>query len=166
METGALIIPFDGKKVCSACGQEKLSADFHRVYRGSDKRQYHCKACHADRVKKNYPKTQEQRRAAYKRHKEKNPLAWKNYQLKRDYGITLDMFYEMVKSQNGLCAICGDILRDRNLKNDQRASVVDHCHKTGFVRGILCNPCNAGIGMLRESKEIILKAVAYLERAK
>jgi len=61
----------------------------------------------------------------------------------------------MYESQSGKCAICGDA---------QEMLVVDHDHTTGTVRGLLCHKCNQGIGLLRESKEIMQNAIAYLAR--
>jgi hypothetical protein len=60
----------------------------------------------------------------------------------------------MLNNQNNACAICGAM---------DRRFVIDHCHKTGIIRGILCHNCNAGIGMLQDSPEIISSALWYLE---
>lgn len=77
------------------------------------------------------------------------------YRLKR-YGITLAQYDAMVISQGGKCAICG------------RASerlVVDHDHVTGMVRGLLCDPCNLGIGKLGDTVAALIAATAYLAKA-
>ncbi|MDT0544856.1 endonuclease VII domain-containing protein [Streptomyces lonegramiae] len=73
--------------------------------------------------------------------------------LKRQYGITEAERDEMVASQMGLCVIC--------LKAP--AAHVDHCHKTGKVRGVLCFNCNSAIGKLGDDPDIGRRAVAYLE---
>ncbi|MGO4748250.1 endonuclease VII domain-containing protein [Streptomyces sp. 2MCAF27] len=73
--------------------------------------------------------------------------------LKRQYGITEAERNEMVASQMGLCVIC--------LKAP--AVHVDHCHKTGKVRGVLCFNCNSAIGKLGDDPDIGRRAVAYLE---
>lgn len=72
---------------------------------------------------------------------------------KRKYGITLAERDEMIASQMGLCAIC--------LKAP--AVHVDHCHKTGRVRGVLCFNCNSGIGLLRDDPAAAYRAADYLE---
>ncbi|MER5933110.1 endonuclease VII domain-containing protein [Streptomyces sp. NPDC002054] len=73
--------------------------------------------------------------------------------LKRKYGITEAERDAMVRAQGGLCIIC---LR-------APAAHVDHCHKTGRVRGVLCLNCNTGLGLLKESPDRIRRAIQYLE---
>jgi hypothetical protein len=70
------------------------------------------------------------------------------------YGLTFDEFSEMLKQQDGRCAICGD----QPEKLD-----VDHDHDTGKVRALLCPPCNRGLGQFRDRIGVVLAAVAYLE---
>jgi hypothetical protein len=66
--------------------------------------------------------------------------ALRNRQLQKAYGITSRDYAEMAQKQNYLCAIC-----DENEK-----LVVDHDHKTGRVRGLLCIRCNGGLGLIFE----------------
>jgi len=56
------------------------------------------------------------------------------------------------------CEICGVPLNCRTAKRD-------HCHKTGVVRGFLCNSCNAGLGLFRDQVELLIAAVQYLIKA-
>lgn len=63
----------------------------------------------------------------------------------------------MVKNQNGCCLLC-------NIK--PKKIVVDHCHKTGKVRGLLCNECNRAIGLLKENILTLKNAINYLEKHK
>jgi hypothetical protein len=71
------------------------------------------------------------------------------------YKITMDGYNALLQSQNGRCAICGDLPSVKGL-------VVDHDHITGRVRGLLCDPCNVGIGRLKDSAAIAEAAAAYL----
>lgn len=57
--------------------------------------------------------------------------------LLRVYGITLDQYNQLLKSQGGGCGICG-----KSPEDEGKALAVDHDHKTGEVRGILCSYCN------------------------
>jgi hypothetical protein len=84
--------------------------------------------------------------------------------LKYRYNIEPDLFFDMVKQQKGLCAICQADL-DLSTESARRRSfaAVDHCHETGEVRGLLCHPCNAGMGLLRDSAERLRRAAEYLE---
>ncbi|CCK31317.1 hypothetical protein BN159_6938 [Streptomyces davaonensis JCM 4913] len=73
--------------------------------------------------------------------------------LKRQYGLTVAERDAMIASQMGLCVIC--------LKAP--AVHVDHCHKTGRVRGVLCFNCNSAIGKLGDDPDAARRAAAYLE---
>lgn len=64
----------------------------------------------------------------------------------------------MIVSQDGRCKICGGILLGSNAH-------VDHCHVTGKIRGILCGPCNRGLGLFRDSVTALRQAAIYLEAA-
>jgi Autographiviridae endonuclease VII len=79
---------------------------------------------------------------------------------KRRYGLTQDQYMSMFISQQGRCAICGILGSDAV----RGALCVDHDHVSGKVRGLLCHLCNSAIGKLHDSVELLLNAVAYLER--
>jgi hypothetical protein len=72
------------------------------------------------------------------------------------YGVTKDFLISLYEDQEGKCKICG------NKPTTQRGLHVDHCHKSGVVRGLLCHGCNTGLGNMKEDPEILLKAIAYL----
>lgn len=82
-----------------------------------------------------------------------NPDKVENTRLKRCYGITLEFFNGLLLSQGGKCAIC---------KNKAKLCV-DHDHKTGRVRGLLCGHCNRAIGCLMDSPVSARNAAEYLE---
>lgn len=81
--------------------------------------------------------------------------------LKRAYGITLEYFNELLGSQNGECAIC---LTDNPQGAEQMRWNVDHDHKTGKIRGILCGVCNRTIGIAKESIFRLEKSIEYLKK--
>jgi hypothetical protein len=72
------------------------------------------------------------------------------------YGITLDICEQILINQNGKCAICNTILNNK--------FVIDHCHTTGVVRGLLCNDCNLGLGKFNDDIARLSKAVEYLSK--
>jgi len=76
----------------------------------------------------------------------KNPLRDRNTFLKRRYGITLEKYNELLKKQNGGCAICGAKPKTRSLN-------VDHNHITKQVRGLLCHLCNRALGQLKADRD-------------
>jgi len=78
--------------------------------------------------------------------------------LKAIYGISIEQFDLMLDLQKGVCAIC-----KQPESRSQRLSV-DHDHETGEVRGLLCFACNAGIGFLQDSSDVLNKAKKYLKK--
>lgn len=76
--------------------------------------------------------------------------------LKKHYGLTLAQYDALHTAQDFKCAIC----------KEKTELHVDHCHKTGKVRALLCGPCNRSLGMLRENPELCLAAATYLTRYK
>lgn|SRR5690606_10540128 len=73
------------------------------------------------------------------------------------YGLTEETFLLLVSAQGGACGLCAEPISGSGIH-------VDHCHATGKVRALLCGPCNQGIGLLRESPELLAKAIDYLRR--
>lgn len=66
----------------------------------------------------------------------------------------------MEVEQGGACKICGEPC------TSGRSLAVDHCHKTGRVRGLLCGQCNNGLGRFRDRPDLLLAAIAYLEEGR
>lgn len=73
----------------------------------------------------------------------------------RKYGVSPDCFQLMLAVQKNACAICKEIF----LKPPH----VDHCHKTGEVRGLLCGSCNRALGLLKDSPDLLESAKEYLQ---
>lgn len=80
--------------------------------------------------------------------------------LKARYDMSLEEFERLLAEQNGVCAICGL----PEMGKFSRLSV-DHSHESGLIRGLLCNRCNMGLGMLQDSQKTLKAAIRYLERA-
>lgn len=78
--------------------------------------------------------------------------------LRNEYGLSLDEYSEMLLRQGGVCAICGKQQGDKGI--DRLA--VDHDHKTGNVRGLLCSACNQGLGHFRDESSLLIAAIQYL----
>lgn len=86
---------------------------------------------------------------------------------KYNYNLTENKFLTMLVLQDSKCGICQkDFPSKEEQKGRGRAAAVsiDHDHETEIVRGILCFHCNTGLGHFRDNKEILTKAIAYLER--
>lgn len=90
-----------------------------------------------------------------------NPDRWKSQKrdsyLNKMYGISLNGFMALLESQHGMCAICA-----REIGDGGNELHVDHDHKSGRVRGILCGRCNRGIGQFNDDPALLKKALDYL----
>jgi hypothetical protein len=75
------------------------------------------------------------------------------YWLMRRYNLTLDEFEKMRQQFNGNCAICRSC----------DAVVVDHCHESGRVRGILCQKCNLALGAIGDTEAHVKNLLSYLQ---
>ena len=81
----------------------------------------------------------------------------RGYAYKTKYSLTLSQRKEMLVGQGGKCAIC-----DKEESQCRKPFVVDHDHKTGKVRGLLCFKCNTGLGQLGDNTESLMRALNYL----
>jgi len=95
-------------------------------------------------------------------YREKNREILGDKERQRRFGITRQEYAEMFHRQNGVCAICSQPETATRL-GKVKALSVDHNHKTGSVRGLLCSDCNTGIGKLKEDRNIFLSAIQYLD---
>jgi len=140
-------------KQCSICKLEKAQTDFYKDAAMPDGYRKCCKQC------KN-KKTQEWRnknRAHYNaRHREYNTKNYTKMRLQR-YGITPAQHLAMLESQNHTCKMC------KKPQTGKRPLVVDHCHATGAVRGLLCYGCNRGIAIL-DNPAMLEQAKKYLNK--
>lgn len=135
---------FSNMKKCSICNIEKELKDFVKRNNRKSGRQPYCKKCHNERRKSEYCSNR-----------------MKDYDLKKNYGISLSDYDEMFVNQNGSCAICLTHISNINHKHKKHLCV-DHCHDSGDVRGLLCDSCNRGLGLFKDSKEILERAIKYL----
>lgn len=135
----------DFKQVCKGCRVEKHVSEFPKDksdYLGIGSLCFPCNRAHA--------------KSWRLRNIEKFKTTNKNAHLLRKYGLTRETFDALLSSQGYRCAIC------RTSLEAYRHTCVDHNHKTGAVRGILCRPCNSGIGQLRDNPKILRAALKYL----
>lgn len=77
--------------------------------------------------------------------------------LRDRFGLTVEQYNSMLEAQGGVCAICKRPKRKRRL-------AVDHDHKTGMIRGLLCSPCNTSLGGFGDNSETLTNAIVYLEK--
>ncbi len=80
------------------------------------------------------------------------------YERQRRYGLSGADYEAMLARQGGVCAICR--------RRSKRRLEIDHCHKTGKVRGLLCTNCNTALGRCHDDPDIMRAAIAYLEASR
>ena len=83
----------------------------------------------------------------------------KDMQLLSRHGISLKTREKMLKAQNYKCAIC----KTDTPYGNKGVFCVDHCHKTGKIRGLLCDECNIGLGKFRDNIDYLNSAINYLK---
>lgn len=84
--------------------------------------------------------------------------------LRRNYELTLEEYQVMFDKQNGRCAICSSEGFQIS-RNQRQLVVIDHCHSSGKVRGLLCHNCNRALGLFKDKIENLRNAIQYLEGA-
>ena len=147
-------------KQCSMCKQEKDESEFNKNIKMLDGLNYYCRSCISITSKKYREKNKEIvkkcNRERNKKWRNNNPETYKAAKRKTYYNITQENFKKLLKNQNNCCAICG--------KEFDKTPYVDHDHKTNKIRGLLCQKCNSGLGMLGDNLENLKRAVDYLSK--
>lgn len=105
-------------------------------------------------------KNREALRAWEHRYRLSNRERVREYYLKQ-YGITRADFDALLASQGSVCGICGQNWSGTTTKDWH----VDHCHETGYVRGVLCHHCNIALGHFDDRPELLERAASYLRKA-
>lgn len=147
---------------CSTCGETDPTKFTKNRSRPSGLNSY-CKTCDGARARQ-----RRKGKGFYRDYQRRYFMKWK-------YGITQEQFDELLRLQNGCCAICGvDGAKCRRPgrvsrvegavrgENFSRGLVVDHDHKTNVVRGLLCAGCNRGMGMFNDDPVKLSAAAEYL----
>lgn len=138
------------RKICPRCKEAKEKKEFGKDHTTAKGISSWCKLC-----KKTWRCN----------HRKKNPELHKKKDfasdLKRHYGISVEEHKKIYNDQNGCCACCG-----MHAANFRRGLHMDHDHKTGQNRGLLCTRCNPGLGYFEDSIEKLEMAISYLKKFK
>src|ERR1035437_10621925 len=151
-------------KQCSKCKEVKSLSHFG-VHKGNkDGLSCWCKHCRKTiEYNKRYANIEAYRNKVRAKHAA-NPRLRKSIDLKSLYGIDIEQYEQMLRNQNGVCAICKQLETAVHNKSKQTVELcVDHCHKTGKVRGLLCNHCNRAVGALKDNPILCYSAGDYLK---
>lgn len=131
-------------KLCNICKNKKSFSEFSKsnAPRG-DGYQYTCRECNTLEKRKWYEQNQNKNR---------------NTKYQKKFGISLNDALDILKKQKGLCGIC-KLPIEMGPKTH-----LDHNHKTGKIRGFLCQKCNHGLGLFQDSEDFLKSAVKYLKK--
>lgn len=136
------------KKQCRVCGNTKDVSEFYKRTKAKDGYQSRCKECSNGEVKTwrnhNY------------RHGDPSRVKAKLRHAARQYGLTPERWHALHDAADGKCGICGKETHDL---------CIDHDHQTGEIRGLLCDPCNTGLGLFKDNPVILRAAIRYLRAA-
>lgn len=126
-----------------------------------------CKDCAAEQARRGDPPPKNPRPAPYpgprcaSHDRQKKRLAKAGAherRVQKTYGLKPGQYWEIYRFQGSTCAIC------RRATGASRNLSVDHDHKTGLVRGLLCRPCNDMLGQARDEAAFFVRAAQYLNR--
>jgi len=131
-------------KTCAACG----ASDW-----GTRNRCNPCVARKARAKRAASPEIRANDRERLKRWRRANPDKTRAQKLRQQYDLDAETNAALLAAQQGLCAVC----------RVRKPTCVDHCHGTGRVRGLLCRPCNSGLGQFRDEPRLLLAAAKYVE---
>ena len=131
-------------KRCPKCEEIKPKSDFHKDKSKKDGLCSYCKSCIKESDRKYYQAGNVRK-----------------HQLKSKYGITPDEYDLNLELQDHACKIC-----KVDASEFTRKLHVDHCHTTGAVRGLLCPPCNKGLGDFKDDIMLLEEAIEYLKNSK
>ena len=152
-------------KKCSRCNQEKTTSEYHKDSSAKSGLYAYCKECARAKTRAWKVANPERDKESQKRSREKNPRVYRNKQLLWTFGITLEQYEQMLADQGGVCAVCGKTETEIHPQSKKVRNLnVDHCHHTGKVRGLLCNSCNRGIGLLNDDPAVLRNALNYLQK--
>jgi len=135
-------------RVCKQCSLEQPLEEYHLNKLSAGGRKPVCKTCRN--------KITREHRATHGR--TETPEQRRKWQLKAKYGVSLEDYAVLANEQDNKCKICGA----GHDKGQAGFLVVDHCHTTGRVRGLLCSNCNSALGLFRDEEESLKNAIRYL----
>ena len=146
-------------KICNVCQILKPLEEFYKESRTTDGYQTRCKQCQKSSAQISYGENKPH--VLERNAKKYDSEARRERTLKEGYGISSEIYEQMLQLQNGKCAIC----ESSEPKHNSGYFVVDHCHESGSVRGLLCGECNFMIGKAKDNISTLESAINYLKKS-
>ncbi|WP_158303164.1 endonuclease VII domain-containing protein [Prauserella endophytica] len=133
---------------CGDCGEVKDRSEFYVDRKRANGLHTYCKDCCKVRAKRRYAEDPEGHKERHRKWVEKNSDRVRLHKLKSTYGVSAEEYLALPQ----VCVICGATERLR----------LDHSHQSGRVRGLLCDPCNKGLGFFGDNPTFLLRAAEYV----
>ena len=86
----------------------------------------------------------------------------REYKFNKKYGINVDRYLLMIKQQGNICVCCEKKFESVFKEAGKRSPCIDHCHKSGEIRQLLCSNCNTALGLVKESKKTLNNMLNYI----
>jgi hypothetical protein len=143
-------------KICTACDVEKELSEFHKRKEGRLGVNSKCKPCYNSKRRSSHETLTENEKREKRR----------NHKYTSRYGLSIVDYENLKLIQESKCAICGYEPEDdsENHESWTKRLVVDHCHDSNRVRGLLCNGCNVGLGSFKDDPDLLVNAAVYLNK--
>lgn len=118
-----------------------------------------CATCKVQFLGLHYASKYCSQKCEYKNYYQRNRkrMLDKGYRLKKDYKLSWNDYLQLLIVQDNKCAIC-------QRTSESEVLCVDHCHKTGQIRGLLCRKCNMMLGLAGDSIDLLQNSVKYLKK--
>lgn len=143
-------------RFCNGCKKTKAVSCFSRNKWTSYGLCTQCKACMGENARRYY-KANKAKVCKKLRIYNKNIGKYKS--IEKRYGLTKELYLQMVKESKGKCTICTNSFKNKE-------PYVDHCHNTKIIRGLLCDNCNVGLSRFKDNCVSLERAKLYLQRSK
>lgn len=141
-------------KQCTGCKKTKPLEDFHNKRSSKDGKQSKCKDCNKESVIKWQQDNPERTKELWTKHTYGDTALLKRRAQR--YGLSVEKLKNMLEESDGICEICK--------REPHRWLVVDHCHKTLKIRGLICERCNTALGLLQDNVDWLENAKQYLTK--
>lgn len=166
------ITTIEAVRLCSNCHQNVPVGNFHKTANGRDGLHSQCKPCRAASAKARMsaPHAKASAAMASAKWRDKNPLYRRAFYTRSRFGLepkVVDAFVAEYLAEHGpVCMSCGvecDVVGAPKVGGKKRL-VLDHCHKTDRLRGMICDFCNTALGKLGDNAEGVRRLLNYIRR--
>lgn len=152
-------------KICTGCDKRKPFSEFNvngKYADGTISYKPKCKVCLLPESRKRQQNNYKKQRAANKRSYDKHEESRYVKDKCRKYDLIPEELNFLINYHNEKCAICGEPETSKDNQGNVRRLAIDHCHKTGEVRGMLCHAHNVGLGAFQDNIKHLNSAIKYL----